>query len=98
MRTRGLPLSKATATPSGWKASTILRNMLRKPKMAFVGVPSGAFMVGGTAWKARCMSELPSMTANVRRAAPSGAWAVSDMRGVLSFMGWLTSVYPIPRT
>ena len=50
MRTRGLPRSKATATPSGWKASTILRNMLRKPKMALVGRPSGAFMVGGTAW------------------------------------------------
>lgn len=35
--------------------------------MAFVGRPSGAFMVGGTAWNARCISELPSMTANVRR-------------------------------
>ena len=67
MRTRGLPLSNATTTPSGLKVSIILRNMFRKPKIALVGRPSGAFMVGGTAWKARCMSELPSITAKVRR-------------------------------
>ena len=42
-----------------------LKSIEQKPKTAFVGVPSGAFMVGGTAWYARCMSELPSITAIV---------------------------------
>ena len=36
MRTRGLPLSKAQMMPSGWKVSTILMNMLKKPKRALV--------------------------------------------------------------
>ena len=67
MRTAGRPLSNAQITPSGSNASTILRNMLRNPKTALVGRPSGAFMVGGTAWNARCISELPSMTATTRR-------------------------------
>ena len=67
MRTRGRPLSKATAIASGLNSSTILRNIFKKPKTAFVGRPSGAFIVGGTAWNARCMSELPSTTATVLR-------------------------------
>ena len=40
-----------------------LSSMEMKPNTALVGVPSGAFIVGGTAWKARCINELPSMTA-----------------------------------
>ena len=36
------------------------------------GAASGALMVGGTAWKARCMSELPSMTAKTRRRLGGG--------------------------
>ncbi len=44
MRTAGLPLSKATITPSGRKSSTSLRNIPMNPKMALVGLPSGAFM------------------------------------------------------
>ena len=79
MRTAGRPLSNAQITPSGSKASTILRNMLRKPKTALVGRPSGAFMVGGTAWNARCISELPSMTATTRR---RGADAVDEETSV----------------
>ena len=69
MRTRGLPLSKAQITPSGWKVSTILMNMLKKPKRALVARPSGAFMGWRIAWNARCMSEFPSMTAMVRGAS-----------------------------
>ena len=40
-------LLKRHDPPSGLKASIILRNMFRKPKIALVGRPSGAFMVGG---------------------------------------------------
>ena len=65
MRTRGLPRSKAQMTPSGRKVSTSLMNMLKKPKSALVERPSGALMGWRMAWNARCMSELPSMTAMV---------------------------------
>ena len=77
MRTLGLPLSKAQMMPSGWKVSTILMNMLKKPKIALVGVPSGAVIVGGIAWKARCISELPSITAITCGAAVSCVASVS---------------------
>ena len=63
MRTWGAPLSNATTTPSGWKSSMSLSSIETKPNRALVGRPSGAFMLGGIAWYARCMSELPSMTA-----------------------------------
>ena len=79
MRTFGRPLSNAQTTPSGENSSTILRNMLRKPNTALVGRPSGAFMVGGTAWKARCMSELPSMTAMTRRARAGVKSGMEDL-------------------
>ena len=72
MRTRGLPLSKAQITPSGRKVSTSLMNMLKKPKRALVERPSGAFIGWRIAWNARCMSELPSMTAMVRAASDMG--------------------------
>ena len=52
-----------------------------KPKMALVGRPSGAVIVGGMAWKARCMSELPSTTAITRRGslwAPSAGAGLSE--------------------
>ena len=81
MRTFGRPLSKAQTTPSGVNSSTILRNMLRKPNTALVGRPSGAFMVGGTAWKARCISELPSITAMTRRSRAE----VLSVMGITSF-------------
>ncbi len=42
--TCGLPLSKAQMTPSGLNVSTILMNMLKKPKRAFVARPSGALI------------------------------------------------------
>ena len=85
MRTWGLPLSNAQTTASGWKASIIFRNMLRKPKMAFVGRPSGAFMVGGTAWNARCMSELPSMTATTLRSdMKAPVWLIAGDQSSIS--------------
>ena len=89
MRTWGLPRSKAQMTPSGWKDSTSLMNMLKKPKSALVARPSGALMGWRIAWKARCIRELPSMTAMVllacsAPAAPScsgaSAMVVSAMR------------------
>ncbi len=76
MRTRGLPLSKAQMTPSGLKVPTIFMNMLKKPKRAFVARPSGADIGWRIAWKARCMSELPSITAMVRRDAASASGEV----------------------
>ena len=63
--TCGFPLSNAQITPSGEKDSTSLMNMLKKPKSALVARPSGAVMGWRIAWNARCMSELPSMTAMV---------------------------------
>ena len=63
MRNAGRPASKAQMTASGCAVSTNFMNMDMNPNTALVGVPSGAFMVGGTAWNARCMSEFPSMTA-----------------------------------
>ena len=53
MRTFGLPLSKAQMMPSGWNVSTILMNMLKNPKRAFVERPSGAVMGCMMAWYAR---------------------------------------------
>ena len=50
MRNAGLPASKAHTMASGCAISTNLMSMDMNPKTAFVGVPSGAFMVGGTAW------------------------------------------------
>ena len=87
MRTAGLPLSKAQITPSGWKVSTNLMNMLKKPKSALVARPSGALMGWRMAWKARCISELPSMTAMVRR----GDCSVLAMGGPL---GWVRIIVP----
>ena len=49
MRTRGLPLSNAQITPLGRKLSTSFTNIDTKPKMALVGRPSGAVIVGGMA-------------------------------------------------
>ena len=49
MRNFGLPASKAHTMPSGEATSMNLNSMDIKPNTAFVGVPSGAFMVGGTA-------------------------------------------------
>ena len=65
MRNAGLPASNAHTIASGDAPSMNFRSMERKPKTAWVGVPSAAFMVGGTAWYARCISELPSITAMV---------------------------------
>ena len=85
MRTAGLPLSKAQMMPSGWKDSSSLMNMLKKPKSALVARPSGAFMGWRMAWKARCMRELPSMTAMTLRcgaasvAVVASFWLESDM-------------------
>ena len=63
VRNFGRPASKAHTMASGLEISMNLSSMAMKPNTALVGVPSGAFMVGGTAWKARCINELPSMTA-----------------------------------
>ena len=78
MRTRGLPLSNAQMTPLGRNFSTSFTNIETKPKMALVGRPSGVVIVGGMAWKARCMSELPSTTAMVRRASGLAALGVAS--------------------
>ena len=81
MRTRGLPRSKAQMTPSGLKVPTIFMNMLKKPNSALVARPSGADMGWRMAWNARCMSELPSMTAMTRRwLGAAVAWVGSGMR------------------
>ena len=50
MRNAGRPASNAQMTASGDATSTNLRNIEMKPNTALVGVPSGAFIVGGTAW------------------------------------------------
>ena len=80
MRTRGLPRSKAQMTPSGLKVPTIFMNMLKKPNSALVARPSGADIGWRMAWNARCMSELPSMTAMTRRwLGAAEAWVGSGM-------------------
>ena len=63
MRNAGRPASNAHTMASGCEMSMNFNSMAMKPNTALVGVPSGAFMVSGTAWNARCISELPSMTA-----------------------------------
>ena len=50
MRNAGRPASNAQMTASGAATSTNLRNIEMNPNTALVGVPSGAFIVGGTAW------------------------------------------------
>ena len=50
MRHFGRPASKAHTMASGCAISTNFSSMAMKPKHALVGVPSGAFIVGGTAW------------------------------------------------
>ena len=50
MRHFGRPASKAHTMASGCAISTNFSSMATKPKHALVGVPSGAFIVGGTAW------------------------------------------------
>ena len=50
MRKAGRPASNAQMMASGLAMSMNLRSMARKPNTAFVGVPSGAFIVCGTAW------------------------------------------------
>ena len=61
MRNAGLPRSNATTTPSGRRSATILSSIEMKPKAALVGRPSGAVIVGGSAWNARWMRLLPSI-------------------------------------
>ena len=50
MRKAGRPASNAQMMASGLAMSMNLSSMARKPNTAFVGVPSGAFIVCGTAW------------------------------------------------
>ena len=50
MRNAGRPASNAQMSASGWEISMNFSSIDRKPNTALVGVPSGAFMVGGTAW------------------------------------------------
>ena len=66
VRNAGLPRSNATTTPSGRRSAISLSSIDMKPKAALVGRPSGAVIVGGSAWNARWIRLLPSMTATVR--------------------------------
>lgn len=47
VRNFGRPASKAHTMASGLEMSMNLSSMAMKPNTALVGVPSGAFMVGG---------------------------------------------------
>ena len=50
MRNAGRPASNAQMMASGLAISMNFSSMARKPNTALVGVPSGAFIVCGTAW------------------------------------------------
>jgi len=49
-RNFGFPTSNAQKMASGLAVSMNLNSIDKNPNTAFVCVPSGAFMVGGTAW------------------------------------------------